>query len=144
MNFDGFDVSSNPFQDIEFIGPLSLKHVIWILEVSNFKFYINNKLINDQECLSNTNNSWINIITNSKLYFLMTTKNTRYSLKTCPFIFQKTQIKFLGLKEIKSSYIDSNILSFLKINNSNDIDSFVLQADFESLKNFKELVLIAL
>jgi hypothetical protein len=126
INFKGFDLLSNPFKDINFIGYLSLKHVIWLIEQSNFEFYLNTKLINNKKDCNNSNN-WDNLITNSKLYFLMIS-NSQYSIKTCPYIFKNSQIKSLFLKEIKSSFIGTNILTFSK---TNDLESFVLQVDFD-------------
>jgi hypothetical protein len=57
-------------------------------------------------------------------------EKTKYSLKTCPYIFKNTQIKLMILLEIQSTFIGSNILTFLKMNNSNDLESIVLQANF--------------
>ncbi len=106
----------------------TLKGIIWIIEQSNFEFYLNNKLQNEQECYNNSN--WNNLITNNKLYFLTLKEKTKYSLKTCPYIFKKTQIKLMILLEIQSTFIGSNILTFLKMNNPNDLESIVLQANF--------------
>ncbi len=127
INFKGFDLLSNPFKDINFIGYLSLKHVIWLIEQSNFEFYLNNKLIKNEKYCNNSNNYWDNLITNSKLYFLMIS-NSQYSIGTCSYIFKNSQIKSLFFKEIKSSLISTNILTFLK---TNDLESFVLQVDFD-------------
>jgi LEA14-like dessication related protein len=66
----------------------------------------------------------------------MTSKKTKYSLNTCPFVFQKSQVKSLCLKEIRSSLIDSNVLTFLKINNPDYLNSFVMQVDFDLSYSF--------
>ncbi len=126
-NFKGFDLLSNPFKEIKFMD-FTLKGIIWIIEQSNFEFYLNNKLQNEQECYNNSN--WNNLITNNKLYFLTLKEKTKYSLKTCPYIFKNTQIKLMILLEIQSTFIGSNILTFLKMNNPNDLESIVLQANF--------------
>jgi len=128
-NFKGFDLLSKPFKDIKFMD-YTLKGILWIIEQSNFEFYLNNKLLNAQECTRNNNSNWNNLITNSKVYFLTISTNTRYSLKTCPYVFVNSQIKLLCLKQIQSSFIAKNILTFLKKNNSNDLNSIILQVDF--------------
>jgi hypothetical protein len=124
-NFKGFDLMSKPFKDIKFIDI----DIIWFVEQSNFEFYLNNKLItNEKEC--NNNSNWNNLITNSKIYYLMISTNTRYALKTCPYIFNNFQINSMTLTEIQSTFIGSNILTFLKLNNTNNIDSIVKHVDF--------------
>ena len=54
-NFKGFDLLSNPFKEINFID-YTLRGIIWIIEKSNFEFYLNNKLIiNEKDCKNSTN-----------------------------------------------------------------------------------------
>ncbi len=38
-----------------------IENVLWSIDESNFNFYINNKLLNEQECLSNKNKNWNNL-----------------------------------------------------------------------------------
>jgi len=132
-NLKGFDLLSNPFSRISFSRDSSLENVLWSIDESNFNFYINNKLLNEQECLSNKNKNWNNLITNSKLSFLTLNSGTIYSLKTCPYIFKNTKIITLSLNEIRSSFVDSNLLSFLKLenySNNNFLNSDIFHADF--------------
>ena len=121
-NFKGFDLLSNPLKDIEFIVYLN-KYDFWSIDASNFHFYINNKLINEQDCL-NYNNNWDSLITNSMIFSLKIAKNSKYSMDTCPYIFKNTIINNLFLYDLKSSFINSNILTFLKLNQTkNDLNS---------------------
>jgi len=122
INFKGFDLLSHPFEDVNFIGN-SLEYIDWSIENSNFNFFINNKLITEKQCLNN-NSNWSNFIKNSIIYQF----DAYYSLNTCPYIFKDTIIASLALFNIRSSYIDSNILSFLKI--KNDINSNIFHAGF--------------
>jgi hypothetical protein len=128
-NFKGFDLLSKPFKEINFID-YTLMGIIWIIEKSNFEFYLNNKLItNEKDCSNNSN--WNNLITKTKLYVL-TISNTQYSMQTCPYIFRNSRIKLIILLEIQSSFIGTNILTFLKLNDPYDIlESIVLQANFQ-------------
>jgi hypothetical protein len=123
-NFKGFDSNSNPFKDIEF-SFLSLDQVIWTIDYSNFHFYFNNKLIIDCQ----NNNEWNNFISNSNVYFL--DLHAVYSSKTCPFIFQNSNIRSIAFNYLTSSFIQKNILSFIKLSNLTIIvNSTLLHADF--------------
>jgi hypothetical protein len=128
INFKGFDLLSNPFDDIYYYKSSSTQ-IVWYIDTSNFNFYINNKLINEKECLNNTNTNWNNLITNSKILFLLIS-NTIYSSKVCPFIFKNALIQELYLNQIKTSFVNSNILSFNKIENTADLNTIVLHVDF--------------
>jgi len=132
INFKGFDLLSHPFNDIYFVD-YSLKYVSWNIKSSHFDFFINNKkLTGEQDCLNNNNTLWNNFILNSYLNILIINEGTLYSLKTCPLIFKNTIISELAFKEIKSSFINSNILTFLKLkNNSNyHLNSYILHVEF--------------
>ncbi len=128
INFKGFDLLSNPFDDIYYYKSSSTQ-IVWYIDTSNFNFYINNKLIDEKECLNNTNTNWNNLITNSKILFLLIS-NTIYSSKVCPFIFKNALIQELYLNQIKTSFVNSNILSFNKIENTADLNTIVLHVDF--------------
>jgi len=127
-NFKGFDLLSNPFKDIEYIVYKN-KYDFWSIDASNFQFYINNKLINKQECLNNNKNkNWNNFITNSIIFSLRITQYSKYSMNTCPYIFKNTIIDNLFLFDLKSSFINSNKLTFLKLNQTNnDLNSKIYQ-----------------
>jgi len=136
VNLKGFDLLSNPFKEIDF----SLENVLWNIDESNFDFFLNNKLINEQECLNN-NTNWNNLITNSQLSVLTIGSGTIYSLKTCSYIFKNTKIITLSLNEIRSSFINSNILTFLKIKNNN-LNSDIFHADFTLYRVFLDANLL--
>jgi hypothetical protein len=127
-NFNGFDLLSDPFKEIQFIVYTN-KYDFWSIDSSNFHFYINNKLINEQECLNN-NTNWKNFLTNSMIFSLKITSNSRYSKKTCSYIFKNTIIDNLFLFDIRSSYINSNILTFLNNHTNNDLNSNIHQVLF--------------
>jgi len=127
-NFNGFDLLSDPFKEIQFIVYKN-KFDFWSIDSSNFHFYINNKLINEQECLNNTN--WDNFITNSMIFSLKITSNSKYLKKTCTYVFKNTIIDNLFLFDLRSSYVNSNILTFLKLNHTNnDLNSNINQVLF--------------
>jgi hypothetical protein len=120
---------SNPFKKIKFIN-FSLEFMHWVLDIkTNFNFYLNNKLINEKECLQSSNKSWTNFISNSRLLFLGLT--SKYSLKTCPYIFKNSIINALSLGDIRSSYLNENLLAFIKIKNLNDLNSDIFHVDFK-------------
>ena len=48
-----------------------------------------------------------------KTLILRLNKRTIYSLKTCPYVFRNTLIKLISIEQISSSFINTNILSFL-------------------------------
>ncbi len=128
-NFKGFDLLSNPFKEINFLQS-AMRYAKWNIHKSNLNFYINNKLLTENEC-SNSNQNWTNFITKNMLLELTISSTTKYSLKTCPFIFKNTMIYYLDLSTIKSSFIESNILTFIKIKNPNDLKSNIFQTSFK-------------
>ena len=128
-NFKGFDIMSDPFRKIKFINS-ALEFIYWvIIGKTDFNFYLNNKLINEKECLQSSNKNWKNLISNSKLLFLGLA--SKYSLKTCPYIFKNSIINALSLNYIRSSYLNENLLEFIKIKNSDDINSDIFHVDFK-------------
>ncbi len=50
-------------------------------------------------------------------------------MNTCPYVFKNSKIKTISFNQIRSSFIDSNKLTFLKINNSNDLNSDIFHVD---------------
>jgi hypothetical protein len=131
-NFKGFDLLSNPFNEIKFISKTKLIYKIWYIESTTiFDFYLNNKLIQEKDCLNNNNNNnknWNNLITNSESYFLSI--NAFFSLKTCPYIFENTSIYMIIFNKIITSFINSNKLTFLTIKNSS-LNSRIFFAEFD-------------
>jgi len=128
-NFKGFDIMSDPFKKIKFINS-SLEFIHWVIfGTTNFNFYLNKKLINEKECLQSSNKSWTNFISNSKLLFFGLAP--KYSLKTCPYIFKNSIINALSLGDIRSSYLNENLLAFIKIKNLNDLNSDIFHVDFK-------------
>jgi len=125
LNFKGLDLLSNPFDEINISGYL-FEFTRFLFEQSNFNLFINNKLITEKECLNN-NRNWNNFISKSNLLSF----SAHYSLNTCPYVFKNTKIYSLILNNIRSSLIDSNLLSFLKLNNSNnDLNSDIFHTEF--------------
>jgi hypothetical protein len=116
-NFKGFDLLSNPFKEIKFVNS-SFTNIVWYIELSNFEFYINNVLINETQCQNINKSNWNYFIMNSKLVLYI---NAFYSLKTCPYIFKNTIIRELSIYNVRSSYINSNVLNFQKIKNTNHL-----------------------
>ncbi len=129
-NFRGFDLLSDPFKEIKFLSKTDYIYKIWFIESSSiFNFYINNKLINEKECLNNSNNkNWNNFITNSESYLLSI--NAYFSLNTCPYIFEKTSIYMIIFNNIIASLINSNKLTFISIKNSS-LNSSIIFAQFQ-------------
>ena len=81
----------------------------------------NNKLMNEQECLNRTL-KLENFISNS--YSLLIHINySKYSMKTCTMAFQNTRIAHLYLRDIISSLIESNILTFIQIKQNDNLNS---------------------
>jgi hypothetical protein len=124
INFKGLDLVFNPFDDINISG-YSFENIGFVLEQFNFDLFINNKLITEKECFSNKN--WNNFISKSNYLSF----SAYYSLKTCPYVFKNTKIFTSIFNNIRSSFVDSNILSFIKLNNSNnDLNSDIFHTEF--------------
>jgi len=127
LNFKGLDLLSNPFKEIDLSG-FSTVYVRISFEKSNFNLFINNKLLTEKECFNNDNKNWNNFISTSNWLSF----NAYYSMKICPYIFKQTKISKLIFNNIRSSFIDSNVLSFISFNNSTNtnLNSDVFHTEF--------------
>lgn len=86
----------------------------WVLEDSNFNFYYDNNLIQNNQYCSKIYLSNINYF--PKVIVLLLSSNVLYSKQTCPFIFKNTYLKTLAIKQLTESSIFTNMLSFRHLN----------------------------
>ena len=78
------------------------------------------------------------------IFSLKITSNSKYLKKTCTYVFKNTIIDNLFLFDLRSSYVNSNILTFLKLNHTNnDLNSNINQVLFSLYRiKFDENLLI--
>ena len=85
-----------------------------LISFGRFDFYLNNKLIDENECVfDNFKNrtSFFGSITELRLGY-----NVVYSKKTCPYVFMNSYITQLSISKIINSFIYKNQLEFIDLN----------------------------
>ena len=109
-NFKGFNLKSNPFEDINFTLSVSK---LWSISFSNFEFYEKeNRIENicDEHLLKEI------LPKNQFNSFLLTLdSDTKFSENTCPIIFWNIHLRILNIRQISFSLIEKNILGFKEL-----------------------------
>lgn len=109
-NFKGFNLKSNPFEDINFTSSVAK---LWSISFSNFEFYEKEKRIEnicDEHLLKEI------MPKNQFNSFLLTLdSDTKFSENTCPIIFWNIHLRILNIRQISFSLIEKNILGFKEL-----------------------------
>ena len=107
LNFKGF----NQQQQNLFVNKFLKAYTIDIKD-TKFRFYLDNKQIEANMCVSeNFNQSYFGPI--KDMFF---SADVIYEQNICPYIFLNTQLNFLSLSGITNSLLFKNRLSFLTLN----------------------------
>jgi hypothetical protein len=124
-NFNGFDLSTNPFQDLNITN--YDKHLIyWTLGDSILNFmYKNISFSNNCNSKLMEIHDWSNPYFNG--YIILIEYSTKYTTNICPLVFRNSLLKTLLFEGISSSLINKNELGFLGQNLIDDdkLNSFI-------------------
>ncbi len=127
-NFKGFDLTSNPFEYVNFAGKL---YKFWSIGFSNFDFYYKNNSVN-QIC----NKNLFNVLPKENLftgYILSLEFDNKFSSNTCPFIFSNIKLNFLNFKHLSDSLVEKNIFGFQNISEDlvQNVNSSIFQLNIK-------------
>jgi hypothetical protein len=124
-NLKGFDLKSNPFKKVEFIGYKINR--IYLIRFSNFDFYDKNQSVNSI-CNENLFNGFLPE-NQFNGFMLALEDSTIFSTNTCPIIFTNLKLKILNIDKICSSFIEKNLLEFQELSSNlmNTINSNIYQ-----------------
>ncbi len=110
-NFNGFDLSTNPFQDLN-ITNYDKHFVYWTIEDSMLNFmYKNISFSNNCNSKLMEMYDWSNPYFNG--YISLIEYSTKYTTSICPLVFRNSLVKTLLFEGISSSLIKKNELGFL-------------------------------
>jgi len=114
-NLKGIDLSASDLKNLKALNYYDKRAIFWHIELSNFDFYMKNKLIDSNKC--NFENLYSDQITSfmTGIYFLFLGPLLIYSGQTCPLIFHNTIIQTLVIHGIGSSFINKNIFAFTQL-----------------------------
>ncbi len=115
QNIKGIDFTTNFTNFLKFENNRNAA-VVWEFKDTNFDFYFENKMINNQMCNSNSpifvyynNRKLSNFFYNIRFLFL----EAIYSKQTCSLLFHNSIIYVFKVSRLSSSLINKNILSFI-------------------------------
>ena len=124
VNIKGFHLRSNPFKTLNIINYVPEMFFYWSVSKTNFDFYDHTKLIDDNCNISLLNPTTYFLFKNS---IVVLEKETFFSQKTCPLIFQNSKIRLLKF-QISSSFINKNKMEFQQMNlTDNKLNSKIVQ-----------------
>jgi hypothetical protein len=113
-NFNGFDLSTNPFQDLN-ITNYDKHFVYWTIEDSMLNFmYKNISFSNNCNSKLMETYDWSNPYFNG--YISLIEHSTKYTTSICPLVFRNSLVKTLLFEGISSCLINKNELEFLSYN----------------------------
>ncbi len=125
-NLRGIDLDTSNFHDNNFLTAQEYHNVLLSFEGINFDFYLNETIVSEKLCtrdslpgklfmsLLNTMNGAIDLST-----------ETKFASKICPFVFKNFFVHSINIKELSSSFIDMNLLSFQNIS-AYDLNSRII------------------
>jgi hypothetical protein len=128
VNLKGIDFSLNNLNNLKSLNSFDSRAIIWHIELTNFEFYIYNKLINKNKCNFDylfPNQSDSSFLT--QIHFLILGPLLTYSDQTCPLIFHNTIIQVLSIQSVGSSFIKKNLFAFSQIPSNLIINSNIIQ-----------------
>jgi hypothetical protein len=122
-SFNGFDLSTNPFHDLNLTNYDS-RFIYWNIEDSMLNFqYKNISFSNNCNSKLMENYGWSNSFFNG--YITLIDISTKYTTNVCPLVFRNSFIKTLLFQGISSSLINKNELGFLS---PTEMDPFTLSS----------------
>lgn len=122
-NFYGFELSTNPFKNIDLIN-YETGYLVFIIGYSKLNFIFEKTLISDKCDLNLMGQSdWSNYL--FKGHFTIIENTNIFSKNTCPLAFQNSFLYKLSIEGISSSLFKKNEFEFIRLNHTDDINSYI-------------------
>jgi hypothetical protein len=128
-NFNGFDLSTDPFKDVT-IKDYDKLLIFRFIAFSNFNFMHKNISFNEQcDYLTNMEKYWENYLFRG-YYMLFELTSNKYSSNICPLAFRNSLLNYFRIDKISSNLMNKN--EFI-INDLNQINSELLNSNINIL-----------
>jgi len=126
-NIKGFDLRQtfSPFRYIEFVDILTIKDfkkIYWTMSELNFDFYIENDIIEKNNCNQSLINEY-NYFTG--LYLIVLQKSVKFPFEICPYVFKNVFFQSLAVYELSNSELSKNLIQFNSLPIEKNINSLI-------------------